>query len=50
MKKIFFAGESYIGYTVHVKGADSMTTQSYTENAGRFMQAMKSPICLPMWR
>ena len=42
MKKIFFAGESYIGYTVHVKGADSMTTQSYTENAGRFMQAMKN--------
>ncbi len=41
MKKIFFAGESYIGYTVHVKGADSMTTQSYTENATRFIKSLK---------
>lgn len=42
MKKVFFCGESFIGYTVHVKGADSMTTQSYTENAGRFKQALKN--------
>ncbi len=41
MKRIFICGESYVGYTVHVKGADSMTTQSYTENAGWLRDALE---------
>lgn len=41
MKKIFVCGESYIGYTVHVKGADSMTTTGYFENVGWLKHALE---------
>lgn len=41
MKKIFICGESYIGYTVHVKGADSMTTSGYFENVGWLRSALE---------
>ena len=41
MKKIFICGESYIGYTVHVKGADSMTTSGYFENVGWLRKALE---------
>ncbi len=41
MKKAFICGESYIGYTVHVKGADSMTTSGYYENVGWLKQALE---------
>ncbi len=41
MKKIFICGESYIGYTVHVKGADSMCTTGYFENVGWLRKALE---------
>lgn len=41
MKKVFICGESYVGYTVHLKGADAMTTQSYTENVGWLRSALE---------
>ena len=41
MKHIFICGESYIGYTVHVKGADSMTTSGYFENVGWLRGALE---------
>lgn len=41
MKKVFICGESYIGYTIHVKGADSMTTSRYTENVGWLRGALE---------
>lgn len=41
LKKIFICGESYIGYTVHVKGADSMTTSGYFENVGWLRKALE---------
>ena len=41
MKRIFICGESYIGYTVHVKGADSMTTSGYFENVGWLRGALE---------
>lgn len=41
MKHIFICGESYIGYTVHVKGADSMTTSGYFENVGWLRNALE---------
>lgn len=31
MKRAFVCGESYIGHTVHIKGADSMETNGYFE-------------------
>lgn len=41
MKKIFICGEAYIGYTVHIKGADSMCTTGYFENVGWLRQALQ---------
>ena len=45
MKKIFICGESYVGYTVHIKGADEMTTQSYTENIHWLRDALMRGDC-----
>ena len=42
MKRIFICGESYIGYTVHIKGADAMTTSGYFENAGWLRAALEA--------
>lgn len=41
MKKIFICGESYVGYMIHVKGADSMTTSGYFENVGWLRSALE---------
>lgn len=42
MKKAFLCGESYTYYTVHVKGADSMTTSGYIENATWLRAALEN--------
>lgn len=42
MKRILICGESYMGYTVHIKGADSMTTSGYFENVGWLKQALEN--------
>lgn len=41
MKNILICGESYVGHTVHIKGADSMTTSGYFENVGWLRQALE---------
>ena len=42
MKNIFICGESYIGYTVHIKGADTMATSGYFENVGWLRAALEA--------
>lgn len=42
MKRILICGESYIGHTIHIKGADSMTTSGYFENVGWLKKALVS--------
>lgn len=42
MKKVFICGESWIGYTVHIKGADSMVTTGYQENVRWLKAAIES--------
>lgn len=41
MKKVLICGESYMGYTVHIKGADSMCTSGYFENVGWLRSAVE---------
>ncbi len=41
MKRVFICGESYISHTIHVKGADSMTTSGYFENVRWLRQALE---------
>lgn len=42
MKKIFICGESWFGYTIHIKGADTMQTTSYKENIKWLRDALES--------
>jgi len=42
VKNIFICGESYIGYTVHIKGADTMATSGYFENVGWLRAALEA--------
>lgn len=41
MKKVFICGESWIGYTLHIKGADSFSTTDYKENVGWLKAALE---------
>ncbi len=40
MKKLLFAGESWVSYTTHVKGFDSFYTSTYGEGATRLLEAL----------
>ncbi|NLJ30044.1 MAG: cytoplasmic protein [Clostridiales bacterium] len=41
MKKVFICGESWIGYTLHIKGADSFSTTGYKENVRWLKNALE---------
>ncbi|MDI9491241.1 MAG: cytoplasmic protein [Clostridiaceae bacterium] len=40
MKKVLICGESYFGYTIHIKGADTMETTGYHEQVGWLKDAL----------
>ncbi len=40
MKKILFAGESWVSHTTHIKGFDTFTTCTYGEGAEKLLEAL----------
>ncbi len=42
MKKVLICGESYFGYTVHIKGSDSMETTKYYEQVEWLRSAIEN--------
>jgi uncharacterized membrane protein len=39
--RVLLAGESWVTHSVHVKGVDSFDTSTYTEGAGRLIEALE---------
>ncbi len=53
-KKVLIAGESWMCYTMHVKGFDSFYTSSYEEGVKHLKEAVEKAgyhvdICLTIW-
>jgi uncharacterized membrane protein len=40
--RVLLAGESWVTHSVHVKGVDSSDTSTYTEGAGRLIEALEA--------
>ena len=40
--RVLLAGESWVTHSVHVKGVDSFDTSTYTEGAGRLIEALET--------
>jgi uncharacterized membrane protein len=40
--RVLLAGESWVTHSVHVKGVDSFNTSTYTEGAGRLIEALEA--------
>jgi uncharacterized membrane protein len=40
--RVLLAGESWVTHSIHVKGVDSFDTSTYTEGAGRLIEALET--------